>query len=287
MQSAFKTDPSKTATLRAAFERELRKGFRLVEAAVILFLYADDELGLDQRFGLRMNARKYSGIDDDRKVEAFRNFFAEAVRREILERLDQNVATPRAALYVMASFRAAGGRTYREVRKELLSDLDIFPQTQTAFVRGMLNDPDVQAHVKLLVKKANEEFKAVAKVMESRAVAALSDALANGLSAKKAGAAVAAAVSDAGRLKARMAAHRAVVSAAAEGQLDAYARLGNDEVELTAEWITLKGACPRCLDMAASGPYLISEIHGLIPLHNWCRCSWRVVAPDKPKRRKR
>jgi predicted double-glycine peptidase len=64
-----------------------------------------------------------------------------------------------------------------------------------------------------------------------------------------------------------------VVSAQAEGQLDAFEKLGVNRVRAVVEWTAQAGACEEC--SALDGAELtVAEARGLLPVHPNCRCAW-------------
>lgn len=282
-QTALTTDPSRTAAVRAAFARDLNKRFRLVLGAVRGFLETDDELGLGDLKHV-VNARGFAFLPDDRRAEAFRDFLAGEVQSKVLD-----AGRPGnfwANLYLETAYRGAAARGFSELRRDLRSgDAKFFTNRQQDFVRQVLRDPDAVAGLKTQYTRLRDDLKSAAAQMEAAATRAAADAIAQGLKPKAAAAKVNSEVIELGRNKAQMAAHLAVVRAASEGKLDAYELGGVESVGMVAEWITRRGACPRCLDKARRGPYKIKKARGLIPLHPWCRCGWRIVTVSRGRKK--
>jgi len=75
-----------------------------------------------------------------------------------------------------------------------------------------------------------------------------------------------------------------IINAHAEGQLDAFGKLGIEELGVMAEWSTAGDdrVCERCFGMEGQ-TFDIKEARGLIPLHPNCRCSWIPSDPRKSK----
>jgi len=73
--------------------------------------------------------------------------------------------------------------------------------------------------------------------------------------------------------RARMLARTEIVSAHAEASINAYEEAGLEGVDVEAEILNGSDPCPECQDLAANGPYTISEARSLIPAHPNCVCS--------------
>lgn len=69
-----------------------------------------------------------------------------------------------------------------------------------------------------------------------------------------------------------------IISAHAEGQLDAFQHSGIGRVGLRAEWVTVgdNRVCAACAAMEGQ-TFTIEEARGMIPLHPNCRCSWKSI----------
>jgi len=80
-----------------------------------------------------------------------------------------------------------------------------------------------------------------------------------------------------------------IIRTHAEGQLDAFERLGVTEVGVMAEWITAddERVCPLCKSL--DGVVLkVKEARGLLPRHTNCRCAWTPanVGEDESKQKR-
>ena len=80
------------------------------------------------------------------------------------------------------------------------------------------------------------------------------------------------------RTRAIVIARTEVIAAHAEGQLDSYERLGIQEVQVQAEWMTAgdNRVCPEC-ETLEGATLTVTEARGLIPRHPQCRCAWVPV----------
>lgn len=85
---------------------------------------------------------------------------------------------------------------------------------------------------------------------------------------------------DVPRARADTIARTEVTRAAAEGQLDAYGRLGVSEISVDRAFELRtqgKNSCPECVALEKLGPMPVEKARGLIPVHPQCKCRWRVV----------
>jgi len=73
------------------------------------------------------------------------------------------------------------------------------------------------------------------------------------------------------RYRATMTARTEVSAAANEGALHRYEISGIEKSEFYPSY----GACDECLSKA--GEYPTREMHGMIPVHQHCRCTWLPV----------
>lgn len=279
--TALQRDPSRSLVYREALVRELNQGFMSVKQSVLLFLVEQDDLGLASRKNIVSNARQFAFLDDARKVEAFKRFFAEQFRKYVIQRKG-GVSTPWTEAYLAAAYKAAAARTFREVRRSLLDAPDeVFASLQGGFVKGLLRDAKSLARLKIVQQTFSADLEATLAQMEARIAPILSEALAADRRPPAVARAINREITEFGRLKAKMSAHISIVRASSDGQLDAFESLGQKKVGLVAEMVTRKGACPRCLKKAKAGPYTIKKARGIIPLHPWCRCGWRIAGEDE------
>lgn len=75
-----------------------------------------------------------------------------------------------------------------------------------------------------------------------------------------------------------------IVYAHGEGQLDAFALLGVEEIEPIVEWVTTDNPCIKCAPHAGDR-YTLDEARGLIPWHPGCLCAWRTINPQAARKR--
>ena len=78
--------------------------------------------------------------------------------------------------------------------------------------------------------------------------------------------------------RAEMIARTEIIRAHHLGNIQELKSFGVDKVGVKAEWVTAGDdrVCQQCLDKELAGPYLLTEVEGMIPLHPNCRC---VIIP--------
>jgi SPP1 gp7 family putative phage head morphogenesis protein len=82
-----------------------------------------------------------------------------------------------------------------------------------------------------------------------------------------------------GKARARLIARTEIIAAHASAQLGVFIDAGIDEVDVDAELSTAgdERVCDICEEAARAGPYQISAIENMIPIHPNCRCAWAPV----------
>ena len=80
------------------------------------------------------------------------------------------------------------------------------------------------------------------------------------------------------KVRGEMIARTEIIRAHHLGNIQELKSFGVDKVGVKAEWITAGDdrVCQQCLDKELAGPYLLTEVEGMIPLHPRCRC---VIIP--------
>jgi SPP1 gp7 family putative phage head morphogenesis protein len=137
----------------------------------------------------------------------------------------------------------------------------------------------------LLYTRAFTELEGVTAAMDQQMSRILAEGLSQGFGTKKIARNLRNNVTKLTNTRAKAIARTEIVRAHAEGQLDAYVRLGETEVGVMAEWITAgdERVCPEC--NAMEGVVLtIDEARGTIPRHVNCRCAW--IPADRVRKEK-
>lgn len=288
----MKTDPSKTLTLRNAFQRKLRARFSILTQDIVEILVTKDAFGLSKKPKVKLvtaaavdvGEGAWSFLSDDRKLAEFENW---------LQQETGLIIEPEGDIwqsYVEEGYRRGAGRAYDQVNKARIaattsqSGLSFIGGQRAQFVAS-LGGPEAVEKVRLLASRVFTDLKGVNEVMATQLRKELVDGLVQGDNPRV----IARRIRDrTGKsLKhAQRIARTEIIRAHAEGQLDALERLGVEEVGVDVEWSTAGDdrVCPICLPLDGA-IFKIKEAHGMIPAHPNCRCAFVPAIPDlsKPK----
>jgi len=116
----------------------------------------------------------------------------------------------------------------------------------------------------LLAKSLNETSKVALRKT-------LAEGFANGEDIKQLSKRVSAYFDEANKWRAPMVARSEVIAASNEGALHRYEDEGIDR----SEFYPSPDACPECVSLA--GEYPTKEVHGMIPVHPNCRCTFLPI----------
>jgi SPP1 gp7 family putative phage head morphogenesis protein len=213
------------------------------------------------------------------------NAFREWLKRQIIvhlvgEHLDENAWWNQ---YIMDGFRRGAARAFDDTRPqvrewqdspEAKQRLSFYNGTREEFLRSSFNWPTSREKVKLLASRTFTDLKGVTDGMAARISHTLVDGLTKGDNPKVIARDLAKNVS-VGKVRAQAIARTEIIRTHAEGQLDAFERMGVTEVGVMAEWLTAEDdrVCPKCQSL--NGVVLkVEEARGLLPRHPSCRCCW-------------
>jgi SPP1 gp7 family putative phage head morphogenesis protein len=226
-------------------------------------------------------AFEWEFLQDDAKVQAFKDWYAAQVTAQILfPSPDAEPGRPWTALYTDAAYRRGIINAFfasRRVASALVGDM-----TEEAFLRHSFAQGESTAKVRLLATRAYEGLAGITATVGTQLNRLLAQGLAEGRNPRQIARQMVETIDDIGIRRARTLARTEIIYAHAEGQLWAYEELGVEQLGIKAEWSTAGDdrVCPLCA--AREGQvYKVSEAHGLIPLHPNCRCAWIPVVEDR------
>ena len=283
MATPLRSDPSRTLTLRKKYEREMRRRFAVLKRQVIELVALEDVFGLRaQRAGLAslVNARgddgaslqvntRFAGMPPAEQLQAFGAWMEDVIERELLGPED----LPWMEDLINDSYAKGGGRAYADVRRIELLPQEYAAGGKTEFLRGMLGGPVGTERVKALAARNFTELKGVTQAMAQQIKRELIEGLVLGEHPSVVARRLTNRLDKIGVTRARTIARTEIIRAHAEGQLDAFELLQQQQIKILAEWSTAGDdrVCPLCLPM--DGRILtIKEARGTIPLHPNCRC---------------
>lgn len=276
---ALRRDPTRTTTLRAAYARELRRRFGLINRLIRATVVENDFFRLsDERQPLSVLASPVQAYDfpsDQNKVDAFMAWLQEAIDEEILDVIEREG--------VRITRRGEFQNTY--VRRAYLSGLD-HADLQVAklgiekladeAIRVVFTTPIHIDALTLLYTRNFNELKGITEAMSQQISRVLIDGLSAGKGPREIAKLIADRVGKIGITRATRLARTEIIRAHAEASLNRYGQYGIENVTTMVEWLTASDPCPD-REAAAKhngGVYTLAEARGLIPLHPNCRCAW-------------
>ena len=285
----LRLDPTRTVTLRASFMARLRKIFLGVQTEVEKFMVEQDALGLKNLPGfpsfdrlVNQAEREFAFRTDAGKLEAFNSWFLAQVNARVLfpdasVRADQPWTTE----YVESAYRRGllnaylGSRSSRVLKTAVIGTL-----TQAEFLRRAFAAPEARSKIQLLATRSLESLKGVTSAMASKLNFILAQGILDGRGPVAIAREMTKEISALTQSRAMMIARTEIIHAHAEGQLDAFEKLGVLQLGVKAEWVTAGDdrVCPQCLPLEGQ-IFTVEEARGKIPLHPNCRCSWTPYLP--------
>lgn len=274
----LKLDPTRTLSLRRAFYREIVRALVQFRRSLLEFLVTKDAFGLQERKSfIQLSAttpRQYEFLTSADKLEAFRQWFQQQVEADILSP-DPNtpLGQPWTTEYVESAYKRGQLNAFFASKRGIPGLMD---WTQEEFLRNSFLAPETMAKILLLGTRAWNEMKGLTDVMGQQLNRILAQGIADGTGVERIARQMTAVISGLSRSRALMIARTEIIHAHAEGQLDAFDKLGVQELGVSAEWSTAGDdrVCPRCHRYEGQ-VFSIQAARGMIPLHPNCRCSWK------------
>lgn len=301
---AGRKDPTRTAGIRSAFVRGMRKRWNMLKADIAKSIIEQDCFGLGVN-RLTINAatgpKAFDFPRSQDKVAAFMKWLKEQEAKGILETVDrpgQRLSTEEAwsNVYIRSAYQKGIARARTELKKKgyRVSGVESTP----GGVAGIMNAGFHADRVGLIYTRTFEDLQTVVDVTNARIRRQLSDGLtrelAQGIAEGRSPKDIArnilknvnGAVDHIGKARANMIARTEVIRAHTEATLTEYEQSAGDiGVEVLAEVSTTGDdlVCPICESLAAGGPYTITQARNLIPAHPNCRCAFIPVVNTSSK----
>jgi SPP1 gp7 family putative phage head morphogenesis protein len=249
----------------------------------------------DDAFGLKSPQNKLTGLqqvpyqawrfgNDASKVKAFRKWLKSQVDAGILTQVGGISGKPWTADYVDSAYLQGGARAYTDVHAaQLAAESGFYLGGKAQFLRDSFVGITAVKSLEMLYTRSFNELQGVTDWMSQQMSRVLADGFVHGHSPRKIATSLTKTISNINRKRALTLARTEIVRAFAEGQLDAFEKLGVKEVGIRAEWVTAGDGkvCDMCGEM--EGVILkVEEARGLIPRHPNCRCAW--VPADKKRK---
>ena len=201
--------------------------------------------------------------------------------------------------YLQRGFRQGAGRAFDDTKPAALGTLpgtipresmsDFYNGTRDEFLRSSFAHPETVEKLKLLSGRVLGELKGVTEAVAQGMGRSLADGLSRGSNPRVIARQMAKDVDGIGLRRALTITRTEIIRAHAEGQLDAFGRLGVEELGVMVEWSTSHDnrVCKLCAPLEKT-VIKLSEAKGMLPRHPNCRCAWipaNVGEDTKPQNR--
>lgn len=276
----MRLDPSRTATLRRQFEEDIRRRFKSIQTDLIKLIMEEDAFGLKPQkrsvFNEQVTNERWKFLSKQQQLKRFQEWLKEQYDLKLLA--DQQAADNAYwNHYVQEGYKKGAGRAFDDTRKVGLQSkesLDFYNGTKDEFLRSSFGAPESIEKVKILASRVFTDLVGVTQGMATQMNRSLTDGLVQGQNPLTVARTL---VKDLGisRNRAETIARTEIIRAHAEGQLDAFQRLGVTKLGVMVEWATAQDdrVCPRCRPLQGA-TFTLKEASGLIPRHPNCRCTW-------------
>ena len=260
---------------------DMTRRFKKLSKAIVELVVDDDAFGLIKgelfTFNKQVPKQAWRFQNDATKLRSYRMWLKQQVDAYILSPVGGGVGgKPWTAPYIESAYKKGSLRAYTDLRAEKMISKPVgFRGGREEFIHQTFGQPEVTKKIELLYTRAFHELDGVTAAMDQKMGRVLADGLAHGHGPKKIARALTKIVSNMNRTRALVIARTEIIRAHAEGQLDAFERLGEKEVGVMAEWSTAGDdrVCISCEDMEGE-VMTIAAARGLLPLHPNCRCAW-------------
>ena len=259
------------------FVSDIRRRMKRLQRSIRKWVDTDDELGLRSRTTLIRLQREFEFATDVNKLGAFNSWFAGQVEAEFFSVPSITDPTrPWTATYVDSAYRRGQVNAYLSTKEDqLLTELGVGDQTQVEFLRSSFAAPETTSKLRLLSTRTFEDLKGITGQMSADMNRILSNGIANGTNPRILANEMQQSIFSLTRRRAETIARTEIIHAHAEGQLDAFQRLGVEELGVLAEFSTAgdNRVCPQCEGLEGE-TFTIDEARDIIPVHAQCRCTW-------------
>lgn len=282
-RNLLRTDPTRTTLIRRRFVTEMRRRFMKLRRAVIDFIDTKDALALKtKKLGIAILAREreFEFRSDPEKLKAFNAWLRQQIEQDVLSTPPGTpFDTPWLSEFIESAFKKGELNAWMMANQANLLEGIVGEQNMEQFLRSAFQQPEVLDKVRLLATRAFEDLKGVTSTMAAQMNQILAQGMIDGTGPAELAREMVERIGSLTETRALAIARTETIAAHSEGQLDAFEKLGVDELGVKAEWTTAGDdrVCPECHEKEGK-LFTIEEARGLIPLHPNCRCAW-IPAP--------
>lgn len=290
LSNPLAADPTRTLTLRTGFAGAFKRRLRALVRAVYTLVVEEDAFGDIPPEGFTLNAarKRWAFLTTAAKLSEFQKWLQDQLDRGLLLSVDMEGQSDWMGEYIQTAYKRGFSRVYADVNPESLSDsLAFYAGGKNRFLNDAFRGPKAKKQMELLGSRAFETLKGVTADMSSKISVALLEGFVFGKHPFDIAKAIADTVQGVPLTRATTLARTEIIRAYGEGQLDAFDRLGIEEVTVYAEWATAGDGrvCSLCAPL--DGLVLtVDEARGLLPRHPNCRCCWLPAGVGEVTKRK-
>ena len=269
----MRADPTRTLSIARRFVSDIRRRTKALQRAIRKWLDTDDELGLKSRTTLIRLQREFEFATSEAKLGAFNSWFAGQVEQGFFGVPSTTDPTrPWTSTYTDSAYRKGQVNAFLSTRQaQLFEELGVGDQTLTEFLRSSFSAPETTSKIRLLATRTFEDLKGFTGTMASDLNRILANGITDGTGPRVIANQMQQSMAGLTRRRAEVIARTEIIHAHAEGQLDAFQRLGVEELGVLAEFSTAgdNRVCPTCQDLEGE-TFTIDEARNIIPVHAQC-----------------
>lgn len=298
IQQEQRIDPTRTTTLRAAFETQMDKRFNAFARLVIAAIVERDVFGLLQTNANLPGPRSFAFTQSSDKVGGFMEWLRQAEKDNILELTSfSQVGTSANAAWTNMYIKDSYGRGIARARYEM--GKAGYPVPSIASTGGVLASMSTPLHVDrlgVLYTRTFNELKGITDAMDAQISRILTEGIMEGDNprtlANKMNKLITGRGEDLGitdsigryipaKRRAQTLARTEIIKAHHQATIQEYTNWAAEGVTVQAEWTTAgDGAvCERCALLQGT-KYKLADAMSILPAHPNCRC---IMLPTMPE----
>ena len=286
-----KSDPTRTLTLRNAFERQMVVRFVRIIRSIKQAIVTDDCFGLNPTTVYASPGKgKYRFHSTSDKIDEFMRWLNSQVGQELLiigraPQYGQALQAPWTNMYIADSYQRGIQRGRYELAK---AGYSVPTLEQTGEMAASMSTPFHMDRVGILYTQTFNDLKGITNAMDNQISRVLSQAMIEGDGANKIARKLVAVIKGGGgelgitdtlgrfipaERRARMLARTEIIRAHHQATIQEYRNWGAVGVKVQAEWQTAgdERVCDECGALEGQ-VFTLDEIEPMIPVHPMCRC---------------